>query len=685
MGKQPDNRDLAQFDLGVLDEIIDDLTGIQAIIEGSVLASRASEGEKVGEGSVEQGRELATRMTAMEQKSSRLGILEMVAAGRLAELEWRAVEAEVLLARLRGRRGVRLLNVFSGWVRRPWRLGVLLKGLAGVWVRVPLAELPAVKPGPDSYLSGLVTPPRSPRRRRFVYPHLRVAHAGGVAMFEKVAPHHRLGAVNLDEGLETGYDMLLVEPGVDDSLDDLPLSTLSRFTEASVPVVLVARTLAHLDLAATPKVDLVLTEDPDIGEQAASRQLPVLVIHPSVDDTVHNPIGFQRQPARSLLVIADSEDAGVSDIETLAPLTDRISLYGEAISGIDAEPARRPVGADQANTAREHAAAYTSPHLAATPTAYTQLTLDLTATGIPVIAASDPTLDTLLGGHYLPAKNTTEIVGHLETLGHPPTRERQSIPARRHVLTNHTRRHRFEQLLTQLNIPTNPTPRISILLSTNRPNNIEHALANVTNQNWPNKELILILHDPDQFDTTHIEKLTQNLPYPTTTIGAPKQWTLGDCLNAGLDQATGDYITKIDDDDHYGPNHLTDIHTAHTYSNADITGKTRAHTYLSEHDITVSQPATPETYGNRVAGGTITMDRPTAERYKFLRRPSQVDSTLFTRALEDGALVFSTHSMGYILSRNPGDHTWEMTGYEHFVKNADETTDGVSRAVIEVG
>ena len=590
----------------------------------------------------------------------------VVAAGRLAELEWRAVEAEVLLARLRGRRGVRLLNVFSVWVRRPWRLGVLLKGLGGAWVRLPLAELPAVKPGPEAFLSGLVTPPRSPRRRRFVYPHLRVAHAGGLVMFEKVAPHHRLGVVNLDEGLETGYDMLLVEPGVDDMLDDLPLSTLARFTETSVPVVLVARTLAHLDLAATPKVDLVLTEDPDIGEQAASRQLPVLVIHPSVDDTVHNPIGFQRQPARSLLVIADSEDVAASDIETLAPLTDRISLYGAAISGIDAEPAQRPVGADQADTAREHTAAYTSPNLAATPTAYIQLTLDLTATGIPVIAASDPTLDTLLGGHYLPAENTTEIVGHLETLGHPPTRERQSIPARRHVLTNHTRRHRFEQLLTQLNIPTNPTPRISILLSTNRPNNIEHALANITNQNWPNKELLLILHDPDQFDTTHIEQLTQNLPYPTTTISAPKQWTLGDCLNAGLDQATGDYITKIDDDDHYGPNHLTDIHTAHTYSNADITGKLSNIVFIEQRDLTLDWLVDKqETFGTPLPGATMLLRRELLDAYRFRRLNKGEDSSLNRSVMADGLKVYSTHRFNFIRVRH-GDHT-HVTGDEVFL------------------
>ena len=110
-----------------------------------------------------------------------------------------------------------------------------------------LPVLPSEKPSAASYLSGLVRPVPPPRRRPFAYPHLRVAHAGRLSMFQNVTPLLPVGS-DLDTGLETGYDLLLVEPGVDDPIDELSPETVARFAEADVPIVVVARTLAHLDL-----------------------------------------------------------------------------------------------------------------------------------------------------------------------------------------------------------------------------------------------------------------------------------------------------------------------------------------------------------------------------------------------------------------------------------------------------
>jgi len=614
----------------------------------------------------EPGREVVALLMSVEQELTRQGVSDVVAAGRLVELEWRAVEAEVVLARLRNRRLVRLLNVFAGWLRRPWRLGEAWKRFRSALVALDLPDLPTEKPSAASYLSSLVRPAPSPRRRPFVYPHLRVVHAGRLNMFQAVTPLLPVDAEDLDAGLETGYDLLLVEPGVDDPLDELSSETVTRFTEAGIPIVVVARTLGHLDLPITSQVSVVVVEDPDIADHAAKRQLPTLQIDPSVDDIAHNPIGWQRQPAHSLLMIADHHRAG-SDITTLAPLSDQLSLLGASIRQLDSGPPKpRPVGVEQADIAKQHVAAYTSPNLAATPTAHIQLALELVAAGTPVIAPPNPALDALLPGHYLPAADTTQISEHLETLQHPPNRERHSVPARRHVLTNHTRLHRFEQLLTTLEIPTNPTPKISILLSTNRPENVDHALTNITNQIWPDKELLLILHDHEQFDINHIQTLTQTLPYPTTIIPAPKQWTLGDCLNAGLGQATGEYITKMDDDDHYGPHHLTDVHTALTYSNADITGKFANIVYLEQRGLTMDWLIEKdEAFGTHLPGATILIERDLLSRYRFARVNQGEDSALHRTLMADGRRLYSTHRFNFIRVRH-GSHAYQR-GDESFL------------------
>jgi hypothetical protein len=392
-----------------------------------------------------------------------------------------------------------------------------------------------------------------------------------------------------------------------------------------------------------------------------------LHIHPSVDDTIHNPIGWKHQPDPTLLVIADHPGIE-TDLETLAPITDQISLHGPAIPGLN--PARhhpeRPVGSDQTTTAKSHLAVYTTPQLTATPTSHIQLVLELVATGTPVITAPNPTLTTLLEDHYLPAETTTDIIDHLQTLAHPPTRERHSVPARRHLLTNHTRKHRFEEILTHLDIPTIPIPRISILLATKRPENIEQALNNVTRQEWPNKELLVILHGEENFDLDHIHTLTSQLPYPTQILPCPQTWTLGDCLNTGLDHATGTYISKMDDDDHYGPHHLTDVHTALTYSNADVTGKWGNIVYLARENVTLDhQVHREESFGVHLPGATLLISRSALQRLRFNRVNRQIDSTLWRRVRDSGLTLYSTHRFGFIRIRH-GEHTY-LRGDEEFL------------------
>jgi hypothetical protein len=550
--------------------------------------------------------------------------------------------------------------------------------------RLVLPELPE-RPAVESYLAELKSAVAVTKPRPLPYPHIRVAHVGGLAMFGMVATHYDLAAIDFEAELSIGFDMLLIEPDVDDPLDGLDSERLDRFTEAGIPVLLVARTTDHLNHGWVDRVDLILTEDPDLAEQAKEKELEVLLLHPSVDDTIHNPIGWKQHPQHRLMVIADHPGI-TSDLDTLLPVAHQLNLYGSAIPGL--EPLRhtpdRPTGKTLTDEAKNHLAVYATPQLAATPVSHIQTVLNLTAAGIPVITPPDPTLTQLIPNH-LTATNPQQLAGHLETLEHPPTRERQSIPNRRHILTHHTRKHRFEQILTHHDIPTNPTPKISILLATKRPDHIEHALNSVTTQNWDNKELILILHG-DNFDLPHIQTLTNQLPYPTHIITCPEKTIFGDALNQGLHKATGQYITKMDDDDHYGPNHLTDLHTAHTYTNADIVGKLASIVHLSEFDLTVSREIMDaERFHHHVAGPTLLAPAAVVKSYNFLRRPSRVDTTLLERVTDSGGSLYITHPYGFILERRTSGHTWEVGGYKHFVKNARELDEGVDGVFLEVG
>ncbi|CAN5862059.1 hypothetical protein BH23ACT5_BH23ACT5_01870 [soil metagenome] len=190
-------------------------------------------------------------------------------------------------------------------------------------------------------------------------------------------------------------------------------------------------------------------------------------------------------------------------------------------------------------------------------------------------------------------------------------RERVSVAARRHVLTQHTRRRRFEEVLGRLGIQVPPSqPRISILLATNRPERLTAGLSGVDAQAWGNKDLVLILHGAGSFDMAAIAPTLARLTYPTSVVALPAELTLGQCLNEGLDHATGELVTKMDNDDHYRPNHLLDLYAAHSYGGAQVVGKASNIVYPEDHDMTIDwRTDREERFGPHVPGATMLLAR----------------------------------------------------------------------------
>jgi hypothetical protein len=143
----------------------------------------------------------------------------------------------------------------------------------------------------------------------------------------------------------------------------------------------------------------------------------------------------------------------------------------------------------------------------------------------------------------------------------------------------------------------------------------------------------------------------------------------------------------MDDDDHYGPNHLTDLITAHTYSNTDITGKVASISYLEEFALTVSRSMKKdsEQYHSHVSGATITATRQFLNEFRFLRKNRRVDTTLLERALDNSRRVYIVHPYGFIVVRRDAGHTWQVDGYHRFVTQAVEVEDGVSALFLSVG
>jgi hypothetical protein len=222
-------------------------------------------------------------------------------------------------------------------------------------------------------------------------------------------------------------------------------------------------------------------------------------------------------------------------------------------------------------------------------------------------------------------------------------------------------------------------PTVSVVLVTHRPDHLEHAFRQVARLRYPRLEIVVGAHG-DRVDAARVWELGQQVPHPVTVVAIDGQRTLGEALQACSDRAEGALITKMDDDDHYGPEHVWDLVLARQYSGAQVVGKALDWVYLESQDTTVFRPTyAAEKYADFVAGGTMLISRADLAAVGGWRPvPRSVDRALLDRVLADGGLVYRAHGLGYVYVRHSAGHTASVRD-EHFLTRTTATHAGLIR------
>ena len=181
-------------------------------------------------------------------------------------------------------------------------------------------------------------------------------------------------------------------------------------------------------------------------------------------------------------------------------------------------------------------------------------------------------------------------------------RELLSIRMRRAALRDHSLQARARQLGEAA------PPLVSILLATRRPERLPQALAAVARQTYPRLELVLALHGGP---FPEVDRRVTELPYPAKVSRVSASEPLGTVLNAATEASSGELLTKMDDDDMYGADHIWDLVLAQEYSGAQIVGKGVEFVYLAASDRTVRlHRGSGESYQtSTVAGGALLITR----------------------------------------------------------------------------
>lgn len=256
-------------------------------------------------------------------------------------------------------------------------------------------------------------------------------------------------------------------------------------------------------------------------------------------------------------------------------------------------------------------------------------------------------------------------------------REAWSVRNRRQAMLRFGTVGRWQAFGAQLGLATSAAASISVIIPTKRAKNVSFALAQVDRQSWPHIEIVLALHGVQASDPVVRDAISRTAR-PLHVVEVDDCTVFGDVLNAALDRCSGRFVAKMDDDDWYGPDHVTDLLLAHDHSSATLVGLADHYVYLAETDMTVRDVAHgTERWAARVSGGTLAIAREdllTVGGWRPVRRA--VDRCLIQAVRAQGGHLYAMHDLGFCLYRGAGEgHTWNP-GDDHFVARSPMTWPG---------
>lgn len=300
---------------------------------------------------------------------------------------------------------------------------------------------------------------------------------------------------------------------------------------------------------------------------------------------------------------------------------------------------------------------------------------EILACGAPVISSHSEAIEKTFGDIVLMPRTSEEVETTTDRLFNEPFyRDRLSVRGIRLVHSQHTYRHRLEQIGNVLGTPLISTSRrkASIIICSKRPNFLKHAAEQVRHQTYCDREIIFVKHSEEYNDDAVAEAFVGEGKLTILEIG--REQVLADGLNLAMAKAEGDVFAKFDDDDYYGPNYLFDAMLAFEYApEAGLVGKQAFFAYVEGVDKTVHRfPGKSYRFTNRVHGGTFVWDRRKTEGASFTRVVQGTD-TLFLKTLaEQGVAVFSTDSFNFIHVRyaDLAKHTWKIEDQEFLSKTS---------------
>lgn len=325
------------------------------------------------------------------------------------------------------------------------------------------------------------------------------------------------------------------------------------------------------------------------------------------------------------------------------------------------------------------------------PTMMSRRVYELLACGTPVISTPSLAIDEQFKGIVQVAKNAKEankiakrlLENEWEWL-------RISHLGYREVMLKHTYEHRAIQIANALgqNIQYEE-PLASIVLASNRPHFIDRIVENVSQQVYPNIEIIVIAQKYTEEQLSEIENKLKNSGKAFKAIHIVRndsEDTLGKRLNQGIALSKGEYVAKFDDDDFYFPNYLQDMLIPFKFGDYGIVGKKEIFVYLEGRDETfIRFKNNRHVETDFVAGPTLIISKKALNNLSFGDLNRGEDSNILEQAKKNGIKIYASDPFNFVQFRSKelNNHTWQVDE-KFFTEKGFYVASGLARDITEI-
>jgi len=208
--------------------------------------------------------------------------------------------------------------------------------------------------------------------------------------------------------------------------------------------------------------------------------------------------------------------------------------------------------------------------------AYKQIISDLEcmAMGVPVLYAGAFDVFDLRKDSAIECENYSQIHIELLKLEDEMYAKRRAHLSYRYVYRNHTISHRLNSICDKI-CPEKmweEYPLVTLCFATCRESYIKNCLENYSRQNYKNKELVIVYNASCEVSQS-TKNLLRDFDGKLSFFQVPRDGGLGMSLNAAVHASHGSYFFKMDDDDYYGAEYVSDMMLVANFFDSEVIGK----------------------------------------------------------------------------------------------------------------